>query len=118
MKNNSFRFLWIGQLFANLGDVFYVVGLISILYTVTESVMYLAMLPFLNTFGRFISSFISPLLLNKYRLKSLLVSSQLSKTTILLILAIWASFQSSLGIWFIVCCILLIALLYLINSFL
>ncbi len=109
MKNNSFRFLWIGQLFANLGDVFYVVGLISILYTVTESVMYLALLPFLNTFGRFISSFISPLLLNRYRLKSLLVSSQLSKTTILLILAIWVSFQSSLGIWFIVCCILLIA---------
>ena len=109
MKNNSFRFLWIGQLFANLGDVFYVVGLISILYTVTESVMYLAMLPFLNTFGRFISSFISPLLLNKYRLKSLLVSSQLSKTTILLILAIWASFQSFRNMFY--------CLLYLINSF-
>ncbi|RWR08626.1 MFS transporter [Siminovitchia fortis] len=109
MKSKSFRFLWIGQLFANLGDVFYVVGLISILYTVTESVMYLALLPFLNTFGRFISSFISPLLLNRYRLKLLLINSQLSKTTILLILAFWVSFQSSLGIWFIVCCILLIA---------
>lgn len=109
MKNNSFRFLWIGQLFANLGDVFYVVGLISILYSVTGSAMYLALLPFLNTFGRFISSFISPLLLNRYRLKSLLISSQLSKTTILLLLASWMSFQSLLGIWYIVCCILLIA---------
>ncbi|MBS4207357.1 MFS transporter [Bacillus sp. FJAT-50079] len=109
MKSNSFRFLWMGQLFANLGDIFYVMGLISILYAMTGSAMYLVLLPFLNTFGRFISGAISPLLLNKYRLKSLLVSSQLSKTTILFILAFCLSFQLTVGIWLIVYCILFIA---------
>lgn len=33
MKNQSFRFLWNGQSMANLGDVFYIVGIISLLYT-------------------------------------------------------------------------------------
>lgn len=111
MKNNSFRLLWMGQLFANLGDVFYIVGLISILYAVTESAFYLALLPFLNTFGRFISGLLSPLLLNKYRLKSLLVTSQLYKTIVLLVLSCWVSTRSTFDIWLILFCIFLIAFL-------
>ncbi|MCX7568982.1 hypothetical protein OS242_03270 [Tumebacillus sp. DT12] len=33
----SFRFLWIGQTLANLGDVFYVIAIISAVYAVTGS---------------------------------------------------------------------------------
>ncbi|URM33205.1 MFS transporter [Cytobacillus firmus] len=109
MKSKSFRFLWVGQLFANLGDVFYIVGLISILYSVTESSMYLVLLPFLNMLGRFISGAISPLLFKKFRLKSLLVSSQLSKTAVLLTLSFWVSLYSISGIWLIMICIFMIA---------
>ncbi len=111
MKSKSFRLLWLGQLFANLGDVFYIVGLISILYEVTGSAFYLALLPFLNTFGKFISGILSPLLLNKFRLKSLLVTSQLYKTIVLFVLSCWVSFQLTPDIWFILLCIFLIAFL-------
>ncbi|ASN06966.1 MFS transporter [Virgibacillus necropolis] len=111
MKNNSFRFLWIGQSLANFGDVFYIVGLISTLYSVSESVFYLALLPFINTFGRFLSGFISPVLFNKYKLKTLLVGSQIGKTIVLLGLASWVSLQSIPSIWVLIVFILVIAFL-------
>ncbi|WP_102336335.1 MFS transporter [Salimicrobium jeotgali] len=87
MNTLSFRFLWVGQTLANLGDVIYIVALISILYTVSQSALYLALLPFVNTFARFISGYLSPLLFNRYPLKTLLFGSQSSKTFFLLVLA-------------------------------
>lgn len=111
MKSKSFRLLWVGQSFANLGDVLYIVGLISILYSLTGSALYLALLPFLNTFGHFLSGMISPILLNKYRLKSLLVSSQFLKTVLLFGLSILISFQANLTIWVIFLFIFMIAFL-------
>lgn len=87
MKLSSYRYLWIGQAFANLGDVFYIVGLISIIYATSQSAFYLAMLPFINTLGRFISGYLSPILFNRYPLKTLLSGSQTSKTVVVLVLA-------------------------------
>lgn len=99
MKNQSFRFLWIGQSLANFGDVLYIVGLISILYMISGSAFYLALLPFVNTFGRFLSGIVSPVLFNRYRLKSLLVGSQIGKTIFVLGLAVWVSVQATPSIW-------------------
>ncbi|MBN8237209.1 MFS transporter [Halobacillus kuroshimensis] len=109
MKSSSFRFLWIGQAMANLGDVFYIVGLISIMYTVSQSAFYLALLPFINTFGRFISGYLSPLLFNKYPLKTLLSGSQSSKTFFLFVLAFLTTVQSKGSIMIILLFIFLIA---------
>ncbi|WP_404451376.1 MFS transporter [Virgibacillus necropolis] len=111
MKNHSFRFLWLGQALANFGDVFYIVGLISILYSVSESVFYLALLPFIVTLGRFLSGFVSPVLFNRYKLKSLLVGSQISKTVILFGLATWVSWQATPTIWLLLVFIFTIAFL-------
>jgi MFS transporter, DHA3 family, macrolide efflux protein len=109
MKSKSFRSLWIGQSLANLGDVFYIVGMISILYSVTGSPVYLALLPFLNMAGRAVSGAVSPLMLNRFRLKSMLVCSQVSKTAVLSLLAGWLLVQSSPGILFILVLIFIIA---------
>jgi len=109
MKSKSFRYLWLGQLLANFGDVFYIVGCISILYGFTSSAFYLALLPFLNTIGRFISSLLSPILFNKYRLKTLLVGSQTVKTIFLFGLSCFVSFQKEQGIWLVLFLIFLIA---------
>lgn len=95
MKNKSFRFLWMSQSAANLGDIFYIVGLISILYALTDSAFVLALVPFLNMFGRFLSGFISPLLINRFPLKTLLVYSQVGKTILLFLLALLIIFQTS-----------------------
>ena len=83
MGTTSFRHLWLGQLLANSGDVFYIVGLMAIIHEQTGSAMYLAVVPFIITVAKFSSGFIAPLLLDQYRLKSLLVFSQLAKTLLL-----------------------------------
>ncbi|MCM3757644.1 MFS transporter [Sporosarcina aquimarina] len=101
MKNQSFRFLWIGQAMANLGDVFYIVGIISVLYTLTESPFALALVPFINMFGRFISGMISPWLLNRFPLKTLLVYSQVCKTVLLVVLSILLIFETTSGLFII-----------------
>jgi MFS family permease len=89
MKNSSFRYLWIGQSFANLGDIFYVVGLISLLYSLTGSAFYLSLLPFTTTIFRFISSLLSPLIIDRFPLKRILVQSQWWKSILLVGLGIY-----------------------------
>jgi len=87
MKSNKNLVLLVtGQSFANLGDVFYIIGVISILYNLTGSATVSALVPFIITMAMFISSLLTPLLLGKYRLKTLLVWSQGSKTVLLGIL--------------------------------
>ncbi|ALV22465.1 MFS transporter [Carnobacterium antarcticum] len=111
MKNKSFRFLWIGQSMANLGDIFYIVGLISILYISTESPFILALVPFFNMFGRFISGLLSPLLLNRYSLKSLIIYSQASKTLLLFFLAIILALNLTSNVLVIISFVFVIAFL-------
>jgi MFS family permease len=89
MKNTSFRCLWIGQAFANLGDIFYVVGLISLLYNLTGSAFYLSLLPFITTIFRFISSLLAPLVIDRFPLKRIIVQSQWWKTILLVYLGIF-----------------------------
>ncbi len=89
MKNTSFRCLWIGQAFANLGDIFYVVGLISLLYNLTGSAFYLSLLPFITTIFPFISSLLAPLVIDRFPLKRIIVQSQWWKTILLVCLEIF-----------------------------
>ncbi|GIO99482.1 permease [Paenibacillus lautus] len=86
MKRKSFRYLWIGQALANSGDLFYIVGLMAIIYGITGSAMMMAMIPFVTTMARFISGSFAPVLMDKYSLKSLLASSQIGKTAVLFLL--------------------------------
>lgn len=86
MKRKSFRYLWIGQALANSGDLFYIVGLMAIIYGITGSAMLMAMIPFVTTMARFISGSFAPVLMDKYSLKSLLASSQIGKTAVLFLL--------------------------------
>lgn len=86
MKRKSFRYLWIGQALANSGDLFYIVGLMAIIYGITGSAMLMAMIPFVTTMARFISGSFAPVLMDKYSLKSLLASSQIGKTAVLFLI--------------------------------
>ncbi len=62
MKKHSINFknLFYSQLFANTGDILYIVGLISYVYIVTKSATSSALIPVIITMGIFISGFISP----------------------------------------------------------
>lgn len=111
-KKSSFRFLWIGQSLANCGDVFYIVGLITLIYEVTESATYMALFPLINTLSRFFSGIVAPLFLDRFSLKRLLVASQLGKTLLLLLIGGVSTFMDVGSILFILLtCVAFVAFL-------
>lgn len=87
--NKNFLFLLLGQSLANLGDVFYIVSVISVLYQLTNSSTVAAFVPFSITSAMFISSILTPLAIGKWRLKTLLLGSQIGKTILLVLLGIF-----------------------------
>lgn len=83
----SFRFLWLGQSFANIGDVLYIVGLITLIYQLTGSATYMAMVPFFITMSQFVSGMLAPLIIDRFPLTRILAYSQTGKTALLFTLA-------------------------------
>ncbi|AJD89687.1 hypothetical protein JMA_03700 [Jeotgalibacillus malaysiensis] len=86
MKRHSFRLLLTGQSMANLGDVFYIVSLISTIYLLTGSAFYMALLPFFSMSARFLGALAAPRVINRFPLPQLLAYSQRLKTILLLTL--------------------------------
>ncbi|WP_253721377.1 hypothetical protein [Staphylococcus sp. NAM3COL9] len=102
MNKSSFCFLWIGQSLANSGDVFYMVGLIAIIYELTGSVTYMAFVPFFITTSRFVSGIVAPLIIDRVRLKAILAYSQLGKTIAIITLTSYIEFFSSFNTSFLI----------------
>ncbi|WP_075981825.1 MFS transporter [Bacillus massilinigeriensis] len=86
--NRNFTLLLLGQSVANIGDILYVVGVISTIYSITESASAAALVPFIVSTSMFLSSLFTPLLIGKVNLKWLLTCSQIGKTIILFIVGI------------------------------
>ncbi|WP_416420143.1 MFS transporter [Priestia aryabhattai] len=95
----SFRFLWIGQMLANLGDVLYTVSLTTMVYKVTKSVTFMSFVPFVITITALISGIVAPIIIDKYKLKSILFYSQFGKTIFLLFLCILAFHIKTEFLW-------------------
>lgn len=111
-NKSSFRFLWIGQSLANCGDVFYIVGLITLIYDVTGLATYMALFPLINTLSRFLSGIVAPLFLDRFSLKWLLVASQMGKTTLLFLIGGVSTFMDVGSIFFILfTCVAFVAFL-------
>lgn len=88
-KRGSFRFLWFGQMLANLGDILYIVCLIKIIFDATGSVTYMSLVPFFNTTSALFSGLLAPLIISKYKLRAVLVYSQSGKTLLLFVLCLY-----------------------------
>src|SRR5699024_5986233 len=84
--NKNFALLLSGQSFANIGDVLYMVSVISTIFALTGSAAASSFVPFTITTSMFIASLITPLLVGKVNLKWLLAGSQIGKTLLLVIL--------------------------------
>lgn len=93
----SFLFLWIGQTVSNAGDIFYIVGIISYLYVVSDSVFVVSLIPFVITFSRFIGGLIAPWILDKVYLKQIIVGSSFGKAFLLVFLLIGMHFSKGLN---------------------
>ncbi|WP_312095843.1 MFS transporter [Niallia sp.] len=86
--NKNFSLLLIGQSFANIGDVLYMVSVISIIYDIKGSATAASFVPFTITTCMFISSLITPLFVGKIRLNALMAGSQFGKTVLLFLLGL------------------------------
>ena len=85
--NRNFNFLLTGQSLANIGDVLYIFSIIYVIFKLTGSATAAAFVPFTITSSMFISSALTPLLMQRFNLKWLLAGSQMGKTVLLLVLA-------------------------------
>lgn len=88
VMNRSFWHLFLSQATTNIGDIIYIVALITVIYSSSQSVLLLSMLPFTITICQFICGLFSPVVIDQFQLKSLLLMSQGLKI-ILFILLIW-----------------------------
>ncbi|OAT83019.1 hypothetical protein A6P54_05340 [Bacillus sp. MKU004] len=93
MASKSFRHLLVGQALANIGDIVYIVALISLIHKITGSPLFLTAVPLVITFSRFISSVAAPLLMNRTQMKSLIAYSQLAKTVLLILFLLCVLFS-------------------------
>lgn len=84
--NRNFSLLLFGLSFADIGDVLYMVSIISTIFILTDSATVASFVPFTITTAMFISSLLTPILIGKVNLKWLLASSQVGKTILLIIL--------------------------------
>lgn len=82
--NRSFALLLSGQSLANIGDVLYMVSVISTIFALTGSATAASFVPFTITSSMFVSSLLNPLLIGKVNLKWLLAGSQIGKTIVLI----------------------------------
>ncbi|WP_242694598.1 MFS transporter [Pseudogracilibacillus auburnensis] len=84
--NRNYSLLLLGQSFANIGDVLYMVSIISTIFVLTGSATAASFVPFTITSSMFVSSLLTPLLIGKVNLKWLMAGSQIGKTILLVTL--------------------------------
>ncbi|WP_144481391.1 MFS transporter [Cytobacillus oceanisediminis] len=109
--NKNFSLLLLGQSLANIGDVLYMVSIISTIFLLTGSATASSFVPFTITSSMFISSLLTPLLVGKVNLKWLMAGSQIGKTILLFILGFMLVGVTSSNYYLIFLIIGLIALL-------
>lgn len=97
MKKHSkdYFHLFYSQLFANTGDVLTVVGLISVVYSMTSKTTAASMIPIIFTSGLFVSSFISNYIYQYFTQKQVLWIFQGLKLVSLSIIANLLIFEQS-----------------------
>ncbi|SDW94489.1 Predicted arabinose efflux permease, MFS family [Marininema mesophilum] len=91
----SFRALWLGQGVANLADSFYIIAIVTLLYNLSGSATMAASIPLLRVGAQMTSGFIAPLLLHRFPLHRILLTSQTGQTFLLIILATMISWLKS-----------------------
>ena len=97
MKKHSkdYFHLFYSQLFANTGDVLIVVGLFSVVYSITSKTTAASMIPIIFTSGLFVSSFISNYIYQYFTQKQVLWIFQGLKLVSLSIIASLLIFEES-----------------------
>lgn len=91
-KNTSFGFLWAGQSLALFGDVLSIVSLVTLIFHETGTATYTAMVPIVRVGSLMISGILAPLLIDRYRLRQILIFTVLGQTILFLLLVLVCKF--------------------------
>lgn len=84
-----FYFLWTTQTAANAADVLYIVALTVLVLDQTESLVSAALMPLMRSFAQMVSGFMAPLLINRFKLSSLLLISQSGQFVLFVLLSLY-----------------------------
>ncbi|WP_265455709.1 MFS transporter [Enterococcus sp. HY326] len=101
-----------GQTIANIGDTIYVVAIISSIFSWTNSALAASVVPVILTSSKTIGGFLTPVISQRFSLENILKKTQLSKTFLLILLAVYVqslSARPNIGILY--AFVMLIALL-------
>lgn len=90
-----FYYLWTTQTAANAADVLYIMALTVLVLNQTNSLVSAALMPLMRSFAQMISGLIAPLLINRFRLPSLLLLSQSGQFLLFIVLAVYLQIQGS-----------------------
>lgn len=100
MKNQySFRLLWLGQSLANFADSLYILGLVSLVFLTTKSAILSSLVPVIRMCAMIGGGLIAPLLMERFRLTSLLIFSQLGQTVLLVSMIFTSINNSQITFW-------------------
>lgn len=109
--NKNFSLLLSGQSIANIGDVLYMISVISTIFVLTGSATASSFVPFIITSSMFVSSLLMPLMVGRISLKWLMAGSQIGKTIFLILLGFLLMGLTASNYYFIFFIISLIAFL-------
>jgi MFS family permease len=110
--HRSVKFLISGQTLSNLADVFATVTLVTMMYHMSDSVAYTALIPLVRVLSQSVSGLIAPLLLDRYKLTFLLRSSQFLQFVLFGIIALFAWLMLTPGnLWIVLVLIMIWAFL-------
>ncbi|WP_442601867.1 MFS transporter [Paenibacillus sp. KN14-4R] len=110
MFQRSFRSLWIGQTCSNTADILYIIALVTMMYKISGSATFTALIPLCRVLSQSVGGFLAPLLLAKYPLTALMRLSQTVQLILFIVLALFAwQFLSSSTLWIVLLIIAIIS---------
>lgn len=89
LLTRPFYFLWTTQTAANAADVLYIMALTVLVLERTNSLMSAALMPLMRSGAQMLSGLIAPLLINRFKLPSLLLLSQTGQFLLFVCLALY-----------------------------
>lgn len=89
LLTRSFYYLWTTQTAANAADVLYIMALTVLVLDRTDSLVSAALMPLMRSSAQIVSGFIAPLLINRFKLPSLLLISQTGQFLLFVLLALY-----------------------------
>ena len=82
-----FRILWASQSLSNLADALYLLAIVTMVYKLTGSALFAALVPLCRVAGQLICGVLAPLIMDRFPLTGLIKLSQLLQVILFAILA-------------------------------